>query len=61
MQSGIPKFKLLNENKDLDSKNFMNGNQFEILYFKGLQTMAIVSQKYGLRLIKSIGKKHQTI
>ena len=32
MQGGLPKFKLLNQNVNQDIKNFMNGNQFEIVF-----------------------------
>ena len=50
IRGGVPKFKLLNSNLNIDQKTFQNGNQFEILYFPQTQNMGIISQKYGLKM-----------
>ena len=59
MQSGLPKFKLLNQNQNVDTRNFKNGNMFEIMWFSG--KFAILSQKYGLRIFDSKRSKSAVI
>ena len=43
MQSGLPRFKLLNSNMNQDMRNFRNGNQFELKYISGVDKFIVVS------------------
>ena len=59
MQGGLPKFKLINQNLNQDIKNFMNGNQFEIMFMNN--SFSVISQKHGIQYFDLKNKKIENI